>query len=92
MHWVLQPWLPNNNWCTGTFGITDKIVIAKNKKNKADFPERVGGFVNHLCIMCPNLDCPIITDEPTGELGPIGAVAITDKIVVGTNKADALHT
>jgi hypothetical protein len=36
--------------------------------------------------MCPNLDCPIITDDPTG------AVGITDNIVVGTNKADALHS
>jgi hypothetical protein len=33
--------------------------------------------------MCPNLDCPILTDEPTGELGPIGAVGITVKIVLG---------
>jgi len=48
--------------------------------------------VDHLYIMCPNLDCPIITDEPTSELGPTGAVGITDKIVVGKNKADALHT
>ena len=52
----------------------------------------MGGFVNHLYIMCPNLDCPIITDDPTGELGPTGAVGITDNIVVGTNKADALHS
>ena len=44
--------------------------------------EHVGGFGSQLYIRCSNLDCQIVTDVPTGKLGPTGAFDITDKIVI----------
>lgn len=38
------------------------------------------------------LDCQTVTDVPTSPLGPTGAFDITDKIVIGKNKADFLYT